>query len=342
MAKKSNKNIRIKSLFNNKNIIVALGIGALVLTSSLGYLLYNQTTDTAKATSTSYSNGQVSIDKKYVVGGVENDTLNVAQGSTVTVRLRYNNTGDTALTGASIRDSLPSGFNYVTGSFRNCLNPSIDVTYCDTLSSTNKDTAFSTLISTNGVSPIAGLYDAGSTSSNGGTLPNANTGILDVGRKPIVTITDCRYQTIRSASGISVPDQTAFSYLAQSGYSNADCPAEGYAKMTDTPGESNRTNSFFIAGKRNITVTDCRYQYIFNVNGSSIADQTSFSYLSEYGLSNAQCPSAETYPKMTDISGESNRSNTFDLLGKRKISITNCRYQLNRVVNGTSLSLIHI
>ena len=170
--------------------IFSIGVLTLTLTlSALALWSANQSKDVAKAASTTFSNGNVTIDKKYVTAGVESDTASVVQGGTTTVRLRYTNSGDTSITDAKIKDTIPANFNYVPGTFKNCLNPTATELACDTLTPANKDVAFSSLTTpANGLSPAAGLYDAASVANTaGGTAPASTSGLLGIGKKRYLT-----------------------------------------------------------------------------------------------------------------------------------------------------------
>jgi len=192
LEKSNNSNLKqfLQSKKGQYSLMSVLVLGVLLISGLFTYNLLKQD-DTAKAASTTFATGNVTLDKKYVVNGTESDVVNTTPGGTITVRLRYSNTGTSAATDASIKDTLPAGFSYVAGSFKNCLNPSSTELVCDALNATNKNTAFTTLTSTNGISPSAGLYDAASNSAGGGTAVTANSGVLSMGKKRFVIQRSC-------------------------------------------------------------------------------------------------------------------------------------------------------
>ena len=124
----------------------------------------------------------VNMNKVYLNGSSETENLTVAPSGTVTVRVKYDNTGTQSVTDATIKDSLPAGFTYVPGSIKNCITPSSAEEACDTANAAQKNTMFSNLTGT-GMSPVAGLYDAASLTATGGTDPSATSGLLEIGKK---------------------------------------------------------------------------------------------------------------------------------------------------------------
>jgi uncharacterized repeat protein (TIGR01451 family) len=199
---------------------VILSVLSFSLLTSFTYttlFFQNENMKLANASSSTFASGQVSIDKKYLSGTTEVDNIAVNPGSNVTVRLKYDNTGNQAVIDAQIKDSLPAGFTYVPGSFKNCVTPSSSEQSCDTLNATNKDIAFNTLISTSGISPVAGLYDATSPTSTGGTAPTATSGILEIGKKRYINLNQCL--ALSHASGID-PNRDWYNYTASRAASN--------------------------------------------------------------------------------------------------------------------------
>jgi uncharacterized repeat protein (TIGR01451 family) len=143
----------------------------------------------SRAQVTLVSNGgpQASVDKKILVNGQEVDNPTIQPGQTITERIYYNNTGDQSFDNVSIQSSIPQGFT-VTG-LKNCMVPSPSEEIC------SGPLPINSLITNNqlSVSPVAGLYDAGSPASQGGTSPNSTSGILPIGQKKYVQLTECVY-----------------------------------------------------------------------------------------------------------------------------------------------------
>ncbi|MEI6728636.1 MAG: hypothetical protein WCK98_03250, partial [bacterium] len=215
-----------------------------LILSSFALWSANQSKDTAKAASTTFSNGNVTIDKKYVTAGVESDTASVVQGGTTTVRLRYTNSGETSITDATIKDTIPANFNYVPGTFKNCLNPTATELACDTLTPANKDVAFGSLTTpANGLSPAAGLYDAASVANTaGGTAPASTSGLLGIGKKRYLTYEAIGYTDISNTYSCSL-------YHSLTGGVNPF----GNISLTDNRGGCIALNSFDSLGTRYLT-----------------------------------------------------------------------------------------
>lgn len=97
------------------------------VTSSLVVFLNTSLTLRVEAASTSFSGGNVSLDKYYFDGANEVKTLTTAPGDYVTVRLKYNNSSSVSALNSVISDALPSSkFDYITGTLKNCLISSTD------------------------------------------------------------------------------------------------------------------------------------------------------------------------------------------------------------------------
>ena len=161
-----------------KYTLFSLASLLVVALSIQSFLLYTNNKD--NKTAQAASSGNISFDKKYVVNGIEYDTLDggnsVAQGSNITVRLRYNNTGNLSLNGMRIKDSVPNGFTLVDGTIKACLNPTNTELVCgDNIPAATANTKL--FSSTSGMNPIAGLYN---------TSINEESGIIDIGKKKYI------------------------------------------------------------------------------------------------------------------------------------------------------------
>ena len=166
----------------NQRLRFLLGISLVVavgLTSLLLALQYNKNSLISKAdNSVGYSGGQVSIDKKYYNGSAEVDSLSVNVSSSITVRLKYNNSSTASATAAQITDSIPTGFTLVTGSVKNC--------YSDLSCITLNDNLFSA--GSINVAPLAGYYGYATDNS-------INQSSLEIGRKKYTKIVQCQDST---------------------------------------------------------------------------------------------------------------------------------------------------
>lgn len=171
--------------FNRRGILVSV-CTILFITSVFGVTSITYMQNTAMAQSA----GSVTADIKYVNGGTESDTANVTPGQNLTVRLYYNNQGNAPVTATSLKSAIPTGFGIVANSLKNCLVPSAGELEC----SANFSTTSSTLNANNlSLSPLVGLYDAASASAQGGTATNAASGLLEIGKKRFIYLTQCQY-----------------------------------------------------------------------------------------------------------------------------------------------------
>ena len=124
---KTNIITKIKELNLANKVVSAMALTAVVLGGGYTALtMLDQNSQTAQAAPVSGSStfggaNSVSLDKKYVNGTTETENLSVSPNGIVTVRVKYNNTGNQSVTDAQIKDSLPAGFVYQGGSFKNCL-----------------------------------------------------------------------------------------------------------------------------------------------------------------------------------------------------------------------------
>jgi Bacterial Ig-like domain len=187
--------------FISKNAIHVLFVGLIISTIGVGlgsfrFLDFKSKTTLAAPVfgSVASNGGNITIDKTYYNGTTENDNISVNGGDNVTVRLKYNNTGNQTVTAANIKDSLPAGFAYVPGSTKNCLVPTTAETVCDSGDANQKDSLFTALTGPIGISPTAGLYDAADTGATG-TAYNANSGLLEIGKKRYLNLNQCYYYT---------------------------------------------------------------------------------------------------------------------------------------------------
>jgi uncharacterized repeat protein (TIGR01451 family) len=165
---KINRKVR---LWLSRLVVISLAAGGTFL-----LFQYNSNTLVSKAAnSVVFSSGQVSIDKKYYNGVSEVESLSVNTNASVTVRLKYNNTGNSSANTAKITDSLPAGFNLVTGSVKNCYSDLSCVNLNDNLFAAGSLS----------VAPAAGYF--GNVTNN--TLSTSN---LEMGKKKYIKVVSCQ------------------------------------------------------------------------------------------------------------------------------------------------------
>ena len=183
-------------------------------------------TISVKAATTGFASGSASIDKYYLDPTNEVKTLVTAPGDFVTVRLKYNNSGNTSATNVVLTDSLPNNsFTYISGSLKNCL---INSSNCVTLS----DTLFSgTNLSLN---PSVGFF--------GNSLASA-TGNLEMGKKKFIHVSVCTTSNGNNESYLQSIDNSSIFV--------PDCSViSGSSTALDY-------NSYSILGKRYLHQTSC-------------------------------------------------------------------------------------
>jgi uncharacterized repeat protein (TIGR01451 family) len=139
MLKQKSKKINFFKLLSRSSksgIFYVCSFMVLAIVISLGLFLSNTNKNTASAASIAYANGQVSLSKKYFQNNIEVSSLSATPNTEVTVRVKYDNTGDQAALNSFITDSVPNDFNYVSGSLKNCYVDLTCVTLSDSLVST--------------------------------------------------------------------------------------------------------------------------------------------------------------------------------------------------------------
>jgi SdrD B-like domain/WxL domain surface cell wall-binding len=123
--------------FTQKSMLgIALLITVVLCTTAIGYWFYSSQIRSA-AQSVVFGNGQVMLDKKYISGDTEFDTISSVNGTTITVRLKYNNTASQSGTAATLVDSIPTQLSLKPGSIKNCYSESACVTIPDSVFSGN-------------------------------------------------------------------------------------------------------------------------------------------------------------------------------------------------------------
>ena len=280
-------------------------------------------------------------------GSTWSPTVSASTGQPIKVRLWNENTGGLSVTNGNIKDTIPAGFNYTSGSAKNCLNPSTilpttpDNTelICDTGNTTNKDLLFSTLTSTNGVSPSAGLYDATGTSvASGGTSFNAVAGAKEIGKVKYITQISCvpttppaRFYRLR---GVGNVDQTQ----NPNGATNAEC--EGFVSGSGSAWQTNSggttANSINMLGQRYLNQISCVPTPLgartFKLRGATNVNQSATSN----GATNAEC---ETFWTGSGTNWQANvtTADGFDLLDASR-SKSYIEYEMSAgssVISGT-------
>ncbi|RIK33004.1 MAG: hypothetical protein DCC55_35780, partial [Chloroflexi bacterium] len=120
-------------------------------------------------------------------GGSFADDVTVLPGTTILVRINYDNTGDLNGSAASITSALPAGFSLVPGSTVNCLNPTATELVCNTDAGQGGaiDEGAVWAGSNLTIAPTAGLY---------GEPVGTTSGVLATGRKAYFNLHHCHYQ----------------------------------------------------------------------------------------------------------------------------------------------------
>ena len=343
-----------------KNSFVAIGITSLVVAGGLvGFDSIEKDQKSAQAAPISGSStlggaNSVSLNKKYMNGASEVETLSANSGSTVTVRVKYNNTGNRSVTDAQIKDSLPAGFAYQTGSFKNCMTPTVAEEACDSLNSANKDTAFNNLIG-GGLSPVAGMYDAASGSATGGTAPSATSGLLEIGKKSKINLATCSYYTTSGGGHffqsfidqkyVPLPTEHDANPSVSNTASTLAC-GTGTTAYTPIPTWS-AMNTYSTVGKRYLNLHQCLY---YNANGNTdwiatIGDQNNPTFPTEMdsgtNTSNSIDPSIICGPGDPFSTGYQNHTpwvakDSHSMLGNRYFNLHQCTYY-NTAIGTNSL-----
>jgi uncharacterized repeat protein (TIGR01451 family) len=244
--------------------------------------------DSAKAAT---ANG-VSIDKKYYNGSSEVNSIKVAPGGRVTVRLKYDNTNPESFTGVNITDSLPSGFQYVPGSLKNC--------YVDAECVTLSDSLFSG--SNLSVGPGAGYF---------GYTTNATNTNLELGRKKYIRQNNCQYYYQNGG------DWDWYTSYAVDGLTNSTT----ISPCTDPPGYTLSVSTqvlYDITGRRYIHQKQCRWSYQYDINNHT-----------DYLISTVD--NTSTHPndclEKPDYNNDSTGNVDFDILGHRYLHQQYCLYE---------------
>jgi uncharacterized repeat protein (TIGR01451 family) len=213
-------------------------IKAVSLLSILGIIfgstLYYFKTLNSSAASINYAGGQISLDKKYLSNGQEVGNISTVSGAEITVRIKYNNTGNLSATGVQITDSLPMGFTYKSGSLKNCY---IDLG-CQTLS----DGLFS-----------LGNLAAGPTAGFLGVANTATTSFLDLGR----------FQYLKTAGFQTLNLDSCDIWVTNNVASTANClPTNSAKKQVLSTGNTNVPTSFDLPSGTVNTQSLSGYRYI--------------------------------------------------------------------------------
>jgi hypothetical protein len=158
----------------NSKFGTAFALVVVVCISSLGYWFYNSQIRSS-AESIVFGNGQISLDKKYISGDTEFDSISSVNGTTITVRLKYNNTANQSATAVSLVDFIPAQLALKSGSIKNCYADAACITIPDSVFSGNAIQ----------IAPHAGYF---------GYPTTATQSNLELGRKKYVKLeTDALY-----------------------------------------------------------------------------------------------------------------------------------------------------
>jgi uncharacterized repeat protein (TIGR01451 family) len=189
----------------------------------------------ASAASISFAGGQISLDKKFVQGNNEFDKTSTLPGGEVTVRVKYNNTGNQIAQNTLINDTLPSNFTFVPGSLKNCY---ADIGCANLSDGLVSATGFS-------VSPAAGFY--------GNPTNSSNQMDLEIGKKHFLHLVECFQSTTTSNIGTFNIDSS--SLTNNSTVSNANTLIPICASNNAISGSFIQTLD--LAGNKYLHLTEC-------------------------------------------------------------------------------------
>ena len=284
----------------------------------------------------------ISVNKVYLNGVSETESLTVVPNSTVTVRVKYNNTGAQSVTDATIKDSLPAGFAIIPSSIKNCATPNTSDTSQDICGTVSNSVMTGSNIA---VSPVAGLYNADQVSPIG-TTNNSGVGTLEIGRKRYLNLHQCAYLSNPGSNNqdffTNFVNNTSNAALFGSG-SNASNVADASANCG--PGqaaggyvfypEDTGVQSFNITAKRKLNLHQCTYASNQGVNGVDFFNNaiTNFTYSSYYAAGTNIANSTDTTaicavgnPATYLPYPDDNGVKSMDLFGKRYVNMHQCSY----------------
>jgi uncharacterized repeat protein (TIGR01451 family) len=315
MKKRAETFLRTKT---QKIIVGGIFLALIMVSGFIAWQILGSKIEEARANSISYADGQVSLEKKYVVGGVEYSNITAQAGDTVTVRLKYNNTGNKSALNAAITDSIPNGFSFVLGSGKNCL---VDSPSCAAIPNTNFQNGQSgKQILT---APYAGYlgYPTSATSTN-----------LELGRIKYVYGRTCRYWD----GGVNTMEEDMF-YISKGNY--VTCPSESKPLFTTSPNgpldgfRDSQVDIMSMVNSPDFFSRTCRYR----PHSGGLNSEFNPAYIS--AGSPATCPPGETPPLYTI---DPYRGNNFSMLGARNIYARTCRYKYTQALSeGQELISFH-
>jgi uncharacterized repeat protein (TIGR01451 family) len=170
------KHLSFSKLKNNQSKRVFFIVACILLAIFIG-IFYNLLRSSIRSSAASivFGNGLVSLDKTYVSGVSETNTVSTLAGGELTIRVKYNNTANQSATGVTITDTLPANTSLVTGSIKNCFSDAACAIIPDSVvSGSNLQ-----------IAPLAGLF---------GYSPTATQSNLELGRYKYIKLqTDAIY-----------------------------------------------------------------------------------------------------------------------------------------------------
>ena len=296
------------------------------------------------------------IDKKYYNGTTEVENISVAPSTLITVRVKYNHFGSQAIQDAQVIDSLPAGFTYQAGSFKNCITPTTPEEVCDSLSSGSKDIAFINLTGS-GLSPVSGLYDANSNSLSGGTAITSTSGVMEIGKKSTLHVNQCQYAKdlatpttdyFGSILSGSYPNPTYNTYYGASGTKadnnltgTSNCGSGSGATLSDYNlyPQDTGVQDFGLKNTRYIHINQCNYNTSYSASHvdyfTNLLSPSNFTFGTYYGANGTKSDNIATGTSacqpgvgVPDYAPNNNNSGIqhFDILGNRYFHINQCQY----------------
>ncbi len=261
------------------------------------------------------------VDKLFSTDGITfTDTITVPQYRTVTERLYFNNTSQTAATGVTISTTVPAGFVLVPSSTKVCLEPAPgEPPVCNTDAGMGGPIIESAVWNgqTLTIAPTAGLY---------GESVGATSGRLEMGRKQYINLNECTYlnsgvghflQTTAYAGGFATgtnASNTATSSSCGGGGGGFGLVAQGVRPLP-------------LAGRRYLNLHECNYLANTNANWiNSNGTNGNPAYDAGTNTKNVADTAASCAPGGGLHFLSSSRIDAFDLRDNRYLNLHECVY----------------
>ena len=231
-------------------------------------------------------------------------------GESFITRIYFDNTGDLPGTGTQITTTLPNGFDRVPDTTRVCLSPTEGEVVCntDTGQGGTIDEAVVWTGDTLTIAPSAGVA---------GELPDATTGLLDIGRKRYLNSHECHYFDGFSDRLFLTDSATTGTNVSNTMDTMATCQPVAHSRNL----VAGVVTAHDLLGQRYFNIHECQYEFflvdrIF-LQGTGASGTTA---------SNEASPSLACQPNAgahSLLAAESNLLN-LDLAGQRYLNQHEC------------------